>query len=46
MDMTEPSRRERLQVALEMAERHGCKRMAENIRAGLRKLESQEARND
>ena len=44
--MTEPSRRERYLKALEIAERHGNKFMAANIRAELRKLESQEDNND
>ena len=44
--MTEPSRRERYLKALEIAERYGNRFMAANIRAELRKLESQETRND
>ena len=36
--MTEPSRRERYLKALEIAERHGNRFMAQNIRAELRKL--------
>lgn len=43
--MTEPSRRERYLKALEIAERHGNRFMAANIRAELRKLESQENNN-
>ena len=46
MGMTEPSRRERYLKALEIAERHGNRFMAANIRAELRKLESQEDNND
>ena len=44
--MNKPSRRERYLKALEIAERYGNKFMAQNIRAELRKLESQETRND
>ena len=39
--MSESSRRERYLKALEIAERHGNKFMAANIRAELRKLDSQ-----
>ena len=39
--MTEPSRRERYLKALEIAERHGNQFMAANIRAELRKLNTQ-----
>ena len=46
MGMTDSSRRERYLKALEIAERHGNKFMAANIRAELRKLESQENNND
>jgi len=46
MGMTEASRRERYLKALEIAERHGNRFMAANIRAELRKLDSQETRND
>jgi hypothetical protein len=38
--MTEPSRRERYLRALEIAERHGNRFMAANIRAELRKLDA------
>lgn len=41
MGMTEPSRRERYLKALEIAERHGNKFMAANIRAELRKLDAE-----
>jgi hypothetical protein len=41
MGMTEPSRRERYLKALEIAERHGNRFMAQNIRAELRKLEAE-----
>ena len=39
--MPEPSRRERYLKALEIAERHGNKFMAANIRAELRKLDAE-----
>ena len=39
--MTESSRRERYLKALEIAERHGNKFMAANIRAELRKLNAE-----
>ena len=39
--MTEPSRRERYLKALEIAERHGNRFMAANIRAELRKLNTE-----
>ena len=39
--MTETSRRERYLKALEIAERHGNKFMAQNIRAELRKLDAE-----
>ena len=39
--MTEPSRRERYLKALEIAERHGNRFMAQNIRAELRKLDAE-----
>jgi len=41
--VTEPSRRERYLKALEIAERHGNKFMAANIRAELRKLDAEPA---
>ena len=41
MGMTEPSRRERYLKALEIAERHGNRFMAANIRAELRKLDTE-----
>lgn len=44
--MSEISRRERYLKALEIAERHGNRFMAANIRAELRKLDLQETRND
>ena len=44
--MSEISRRERYLKALEIAERHGNRFMAQSIRAELRKLELQETRND
>ena len=44
--MSKPSRRERYLKALEIAERHGNRFMAQNIRAELRKLDSQETHND
>ena len=39
--MTELSRRERYLKALEIAERHGNRFMAANIRAELRKLDAE-----
>ena len=39
--MTEPSRRKRYLRALEIAERHGNRFMAANIRAELRKLDAE-----
>jgi hypothetical protein len=39
--MTESSRRERYLKALEIAERHGNRFMASNIRAELRKLNAE-----
>ena len=39
--MAEPSRRERYIKALEIAERHGNRFMAANIRAELRKLDAE-----
>ena len=39
--MPEPSRRERYLKALEVAERHGNRFMAQNIRAELRKLDAE-----
>ena len=39
--MPEPSRRERYLKALEIAERHGNRFMAANIRAELRKLDAE-----
>jgi hypothetical protein len=39
--MSEPSRRERYLKALEIAERHGNRFMAANIRAELRKLDAE-----
>ena len=39
--MTEASRRERYLKALEIAERHGNRFMAANIRAELRKLDAE-----
>ena len=39
--MPEPSRRERYLRALEIAERHGNRFMAANIRAELRKLDAE-----
>jgi len=39
--MPEPSRRERYIKALEIAERHGNRFMAANIRAELRKLDAE-----
>jgi len=39
--MAEPSRRERYLRALEIAERHGNRFMAANIRAELRKLDAE-----
>ena len=39
MGMSEISRRERYLKALEIAERHGNRFMAQNIRAELRKLD-------
>ena len=41
--MPEPSRRERYIKALEIAERHGNRFMAQNIRAELRKLDAEPA---
>ena len=41
--MPEPSRRERYLKALEIAERHGNRFMAANIRAELRKLDAEPA---
>jgi len=41
--MPEPSRRERYLKALEIAERHGNRFMADNIRAELRKLGAEPA---
>ena len=39
--MTQPSRRERYLKAHEIAERHGNRFMAQNIRAELRKLDAE-----
>ena len=39
--MNEPSRRERYLKALEIAERHGNRFMAQNIRAELQKLDAE-----
>ena len=39
--MTEPARRQRYLKALEIAERHGNRFMAANIRAELRKLDAE-----
>ena len=39
--MPEPSRRERYLKALQIAERHGNRFMAQNIRAELQKLDAE-----